>query len=67
MSFDLLVTGGTLVTSGGVKTADLGVRDGCIAAVLPPGAAAAAAATLDAAGLHILPGVIDTHVHTRHP
>lgn len=67
VSFDLLVTGGTLVTSGGVKAADLGVRDGAIAAVLPPGASAAAAATLDAAGLHILPGVIDTHVHTRHP
>ena len=66
-AFDLLVTGGTLVTSNGVRRASLGVRDGRIAEVLPPDARADAAATLDASGLHILPGVIDTHVHTRHP
>ena len=66
-AFDLLVTGGTLVTSNGVRAANLGVRAGRIAEVLPPDARADAAATLDVSGLHILPGVIDTHVHTRHP
>lgn len=67
VSFDLIVTGGTLVTSGGVRSASIGVVDGRIADVLPPGVPAEAAATIDATGLHILPGVIDTHVHTRHP
>ena len=67
MFFDLFVTGGTLVTSAGVRAASLCVRDGRIAEVLPPDARADAAGTLDASGLHILPGVIDTHVHTRHP
>jgi len=67
VSFDLLVTGGTLVTSGGVRPASLGVTAGRIAAVLSPDASAAAGETLDVTGLHVLPGVIDTHVHTRHP
>jgi len=67
VSFDLFVTGGTLVTSTGVRSANLCVRDGRIAEVLPPHGRADAADTLDASGLHILPGVIDTHVHTRHP
>ena len=67
VSFDLLVTGGTLVTSAGIRAASLGVRDGRIAEVLPPETRADAAETLDASGLHVLPGVIDTHVHTRHP
>ena len=67
VAFDLLVTGGTLVTSTGVRAASLGVRDGRIAGVLAPEARADAAETLDVSGLHILPGVIDTHVHTRHP
>lgn len=67
VSFDLLITGGTLVTSAGVRAASLAVRDGRIADVLPPEARAEAADTIDASGLHVLPGVIDTHVHTRHP
>jgi len=64
---DLVVRGGTLVTSSGVRRADVAVTGGRIDAVLPPGQAAQAAAVVDATGLHILPGVIDTHVHTRHP
>jgi allantoinase len=35
--------------------------------VLAPEARGDAGDTIDATGLHILPGVIDTHVHTRHP
>lgn len=67
LTFDLVVTGGTLVTSAGVRPADIAIAGGRIAAVVPPGAAPPAAAVLDARGRHILPGVIDTHVHTRHP
>jgi len=64
--FDLVIAGGTCLTPGGAVRADVGVRGGRIAAIgdLDPGAAADA---LEARGLHILPGVIDTQVHFREP
>ena len=67
MVHDLVVRGGTLVTSSGLRAADIAVSGGRIAAIEAPGAALDGAASLDATGHHILPGVIDTHVHTRHP
>ena len=67
MVHDLVVAGGTLVTSTGVRRADIAVTGGRIAAVEPPGTELEAATVVDAHGQHILPGVIDTHVHTRHP
>ena len=50
----------------GVGLRDIGIRDGRIVALgaLPPGRAAV---VLEAHGLHVLPGVIDTHVHFREP
>jgi len=66
-SFDLTVRGGTLVSGQGLRPATVGVRDGRIAALLPPDEGAIAAQEIDATGLHILPGIIDPHVHTRHP
>lgn len=67
MRHDLIITGGTLVSSGRQRPATLAIRDGKIADVLPPDTRADAAEALDVTGLHVLPGVIDTHVHTRHP
>lgn len=64
--FDLVVRGGTVVTASGPAVTDVGVRGGKVAALGDLGAAAAAA-TLDARGLHVLPGVIDTQVHFREP
>jgi dihydropyrimidinase/allantoinase len=64
---DLVVAGGTVVTSQGRRAADVVVDGGRIAAVVPPGGGGAARQVLDARGRHVLPGVIDTHVHTRHP
>ncbi len=66
LKFDLLVRGGTLVTPGGRVTADVGARAGRIAAIGDLGAASAAH-TIDATGLHVLPGVIDAQVHFREP
>jgi allantoinase len=43
------------------------VRGGRIAALLGPDARPPAGEIVDATGLHVLPGLIDTHVHTRHP
>ncbi|MCC6989889.1 MAG: amidohydrolase family protein [Acidobacteria bacterium] len=67
MVHDLVVSGGTVVTSAGVRPADIAVTGGRIVAVEPPGGVSAAALVIDATGHHILPGIIDTHVHTRHP
>ncbi|MFQ6018805.1 MAG: dihydroorotase, partial [Kiloniellaceae bacterium] len=63
---DLVIKGGTAVTPAGVRPADIGVRAGRIAAVGEIGAAAAGE-VLDARGLHVLPGAIDTQVHFREP
>lgn len=67
MVHDLVVAGGTVVTSQGRRAADVVVDAGRISAVVLPGAGGAAREVLDARGRHVLPGVIDTHVHTRHP
>ena len=65
-AFDLLIRGGVCVTPSGVAAADVGVKAGRIAAI---GALsqANAAEIFEARGLHVLPGVIDTHVHFREP
>ena len=65
-TFDLLVVGGTCVRSDGRTRTDVGVVGGRIAA-LGDLATAAAAERIDATGLHVLPGVIDTQVHFREP
>src|SRR3712207_1198130 len=64
--FDLVLRGGALVLPWGVETADVGVRGGRIAAIGDL-RTAGAAETLDCAGLHVLPGLIDAHVHLRDP
>jgi dihydroorotase len=66
LHFDLVIRGGTAVLPWGMEATDIGVRDGRIAALGVP-ATATAAETIDAAGLHVLPGLIDPHVHLRDP
>jgi dihydroorotase len=63
MSFDLLIRNGGVVLPWGVTEADIGITAGRIAAI---GKGLGAAAEIyDAAGLHVLPGIIDPHVHFR--
>jgi len=64
--FDLLLTGGTVLTPAGPVEADVGVRDGKIAEIGNL-AGADAAERIDCAHLTLLPGVIDTQVHFREP
>ncbi|WP_135467276.1 dihydroorotase [Crenalkalicoccus roseus] len=64
--FDLVLRGGACVLPWGIEEADVGVREGRIAA-LGDLRAAEAAETLDCRGLHVLPGLIDAHVHLRDP
>ena len=65
--FDLLIRGGLLVGERTVLRADLGVRQGRIAAILAPDEPARAEQQLDARGLHVLPGLVDAHVHFNEP
>ena len=65
-SFDLIIKGATIVNHDGEGQRDLGIRGGRIAGIGNLGAAKAAE-TMDAKGLHILPGVIDSQVHFREP
>jgi dihydroorotase len=64
--FDLVLRGGALVLPWGVETADVGVRGGRIAAIGDL-RTTGAAEEIDCAGLHVLPGLIDAHVHLRDP
>ena len=64
--FDLLIRGGTCMLPWGAAETDVGVRDGRIAAIGPAGSATATAEIV-ATGLHVLPGLIDPHVHLRDP
>ena len=68
MTQALLVRGGTLVDASRSWEGDLLVRDGRIAAVgAEAGAGVDDAQVVDASGLLVMPGGIDTHVHMAHP
>ena len=64
--YDLLVRSGRVMTPGGLRDCDIAVRDGRIVDLgrFEPGRAAE---VLDATGLTVLPGVIDSQVHFREP
>jgi dihydropyrimidinase len=62
-SFDLLITNGLVVTGEGIRRADVGVRDGKVAAVEPDLPVTGAAEVVDATGKYLFPGIIDVHVH----
>jgi dihydroorotase len=65
-AFDVVLKDGTVVNQDGAGVRDIGIRGGRIAAIGDL-AAASAGETVACAGLHILPGVIDTQVHFREP
>lgn len=65
-TFDLIVKNGTLVNHDGIGQRDIGIIAGQIAAIGDLGSASAGE-VVDATGLHVLPGVIDTQVHFREP
>jgi dihydropyrimidinase len=63
---DTIIRNGTLITPGGVFSADVGIVGERIAA-LSQELEAQAATELDAAGCYVLPGGIDPHVHFQMP
>ena len=64
---DLSITGGTLVSATERVVADLGIRNGRIATIVPPGTPLEAKTSIDATGKHLFPGLIDVHSHHREP
>lgn len=62
----LLIKHGTIVSQRGIEQADIAITDGKITAI---GALSGLEAdeVIDATGLHVLPGVIDSQVHFREP
>ncbi|RWK57246.1 dihydroorotase [Mesorhizobium sp.] len=65
-TYDLILTGGTVVNHDGEGRRDIGISGGRIAVIGDLGQASAGE-TVDCRGLHILPGVIDSQVHFREP
>ncbi|WP_020209958.1 dihydroorotase [Gilvimarinus chinensis] len=64
---DLLVYGGTAITPNGAEPIDLACIDGRLVALGELHRAWTAEEYIDATGLHVLPGVIDSQVHFREP
>ena len=64
---DLLITNARLVNEGRTREADLLVRDGRIERIDGQISAPDNARVIDAAGKHLLPGMIDDQVHFRDP
>jgi dihydropyrimidinase len=65
MQFDTIVAGGTIATASDTFQADIGIRDGRIMAI--GHGLGDAAEVIDATGLQVLPGGIDSHVHVSQP
>ena len=65
-TFDLIVRGGEVANHSGRGMADVGIRDGRIAFIGDLGQASAGQ-VVDASGLTVIPGIIDTQVHFREP
>jgi len=65
-TYDLILKGGAVINHDGEGARDVGVRAGKFAAIGDL-TRASAGETIDCRGLHLLPGVIDSHVHFREP
>ncbi len=65
-TYDLLIRNATCVSHRGIGQADVGVKDGKTAGIGDL-SQASAETVIDATGLHLLPGVIDSQVHFREP
>jgi dihydropyrimidinase len=65
MRFDTVIRHGTVVTASDTFVSDVGIKDGRIVALAAE--LTDAAEVIDATGLFVLPGGIDSHVHLDQP
>jgi allantoinase len=61
---DLILRNGTVITPDGLLQTDVSIADGKIVSL---GEGGVAREEIDCAGLHVFPGVIDSHVHFNEP
>ncbi len=67
-TYDLIIKNGNIVTAESIVQGDIAIRDGKIQKVsIGQPLEGSAGREIDAEGLHILPGLIDTHVHFNEP
>jgi dihydropyrimidinase len=67
MRFDTIVKGGNVVTPLGATVTDIGITGEKIAAIGPDLEPGAGTKIIDAKGYHVIPGVLDVHVHLELP
>jgi len=67
MRVDLIVKNGTIISSAASYRGHVLVADGKVLGVAVRDDLPQAATVIDATGLHVLPGLIDPHVHFRMP
>lgn len=66
-SNQIILKNGLLVLPEGLKKADLWLKDGKIFQIVENLSVPAGVEAIDIAGKHVLPGLIDVHVHLREP
>ncbi|WP_277585049.1 allantoinase [Psychrobacillus antarcticus] len=67
-NYDLIIRNGQIVTSESVSKGDIAIKDGKIVEVsINKEISAIATNEINAEGLHVFPGLIDTHVHFNEP
>lgn len=69
MTFDTIITGGTVHSAMSSAKLDIGIQGEHIAAVAAPGSLKAdkKTKTIDASGMDVIPGCLDVHVHLALP
>ena len=67
MNFDTIVKGGNVVTPAGTGITDIGIVGEEIAAIGAGLEASGDTKVIDASGHHVIPGVLDVHVHLELP
>ena len=67
MEVETVITGGVVATASGQNRVGLALDRGKVVAIARDEALPAAREQLDATGLIVIPGLIDTHVHVRDP
>jgi dihydroorotase len=65
-TYDLIIRGATVIFDDREERLDVAIKDG-VFSELSPNIQASAEQVIDADGLHLMPGVIDSQVHFREP
>src|SRR3977135_3086338 len=63
--FDLIVRGDLMQPSGVRRDVVVAVTDGQVKAILPTSQAASGRQEYDFAGRYLLPGLVDSHIHSK--